>query len=88
MGPISQMKKLGLTEVKQVSDVTQFASGKAGILSGLSDLESLLCPHNMLFLDLHILQALESVQGSGPPLLQWDFLGDIHPAGLQTRSST
>jgi len=47
------MKKLGLIEVKQVSYVTQFASGKARILSGLYALESLLCPHKMLSLDFY-----------------------------------
>ena len=85
MGPISQMKKLGLTEVKQVSDVTQFASGKAGILSGLSDLESLLCPHNMLSLDLHHLAGTGVCARVWTPAPAVGFPGGHPPSGASNK---
>lgn len=44
------MKKLGLREIKQVSNITQPTSGWDSIL-GLSDPESLLCSHDVLSLD-------------------------------------
>ena len=74
------MKKLGLIEVKQVSYVTQFANGKAGILSGLCALESLLCPHNMLSLDFYHLAGTGVCARVWSPAPALGFPGG-HPPG-------
>ena len=74
------MKKLGLIEVKQVSNVTQFASGKAGTLSGLSDLESLLCPHNVRFLDFYHLAGTGACARVSSPAPAVGFPGGQPPS--------
>lgn len=79
------MKKLGLIEVKQVSNVTQFASGKAGTLSGLSDLESLLCPHNGLFLDFYHLAGTGVCARVSSPAPAVGFPGGQPPSGASNK---